>query len=66
MSIILLMLTNQYLLLRLLLLPMLRLPLDLFTDYVAREEQQAEYEAEHARERKIQKTMLRIKKYRDN
>ena len=36
--------------------------LDLFTDYVAREEQQAEYEAEHARERKIQKTMLRIKK----
>ena len=26
------------------------------------EEQQAEYEAEHARERKIQKTMLRIKK----
>ena len=34
--------------------------LDLFTDYVAREEQQAEYEAEHARERKIQKTMLSL------
>ena len=36
--------------------------LDLFTDYAAREKQQAEHEAEHARERKIQKTMLGIKK----
>lgn len=36
--------------------------LDLFTDYAAREKQQAEHEAEHARERKIQETVLGIKK----
>lgn len=36
--------------------------LDLFTDYKEKEKQQAEHEATHARERKIQETMLGIKK----
>ena len=36
--------------------------LDLFTDYAAKEKQKAENAAEHARERKIQKTILGIKK----
>lgn len=36
--------------------------LDLFTDYAAKEKQKAENEAEHARERKIQETILGIKK----
>ena len=35
--------------------------LDLFTDYKEKEKQQAEHEATHARERKIQETMLGIK-----
>lgn len=36
--------------------------LDLFTDYAAKEKQKAENAAEHARERKIQETILGIKK----
>lgn len=41
--------------------------LDLFTDYAAKERQQAEDEADHARERKIQEAMLGIKmKYGKN
>ena len=36
--------------------------LDLFTDYTALEKQKAEVAADHARERKIQETMLGIKK----
>ena len=36
--------------------------LDLFTDYVAREEQEQVAEAAHARERKLQEAMLDIKK----
>ncbi len=36
--------------------------LDLFTDYAAKERQQAEEAAAHARERKLQETMLDIKK----
>ena len=36
--------------------------LDLFTDYAAREKEEREDEAAHARERKLQETMLGIKK----
>lgn len=36
--------------------------MDLFTDYAAREKERAESAAEHARERKLQETMLGIKK----
>ena len=36
--------------------------MDLFTDYAAREKERAESAAEHARERKLQETMLEIKK----
>ena len=36
--------------------------LDLFTDYAAQEQQQAEQDAAHAREKKLQETMLGIKK----
>ena len=36
--------------------------LDLFTDYVAKQQKQAEEEAELAREKKMQETMLTIKK----
>lgn len=36
--------------------------LDLFTDYTAKEKQAAEHEASRARERKIQETMLELKK----
>ena len=36
--------------------------LDLFTDYATQERERAEREAEHARERKLQETMLGIKK----
>ena len=36
--------------------------LDLFTDYAAKQQKQAEEEAELAREKKMQETMLTIKK----
>ena len=36
--------------------------MDLFTDYAAKEKQKAENAAEHTRERKIQETILGIKK----
>ena len=36
--------------------------MDLFTDYAAREKERAESAAAHARERKLQETMLGIKK----
>ena len=40
--------------------------MDLFTDYVAREKQQAEHEAEHARERKIRNHAGDQKKFGKN
>lgn len=36
--------------------------LDLFTDYAAQEQQRAEQDAAHAREKKLQEAMLGIKK----